>query len=250
MSLFLKATMSSYGRKRKRSTRFGPYKRRRTVKPSPFAPSASLPIVPGYTRTSGYYGRYAGMGGRELKFFDTALGFTFDTTGEVPTTGQLVLIPQGVTESTRIGRKCVIKSITIRGGISSNISTATSSATTCHLFLVLDKQCNGAAANATDVLTSTSFSSALRNLSNSERFKIMKRWDVTLASQAGVQGAFDNARRFINWTKKCNIPIEYSSTTGMITEIRSNNLFLLAGSAGTDDVFGLVGTCRVRFSDN
>jgi len=69
---------------------------------------------PGYDRTGGSYGRYAGRGA-ELKFFDTSLSFLFDTTGEVPATGQLVLIPQGVTESTRVGRKCVIKSVHLKG---------------------------------------------------------------------------------------------------------------------------------------
>ena len=34
--------------------------------------------------------------GEELKFFDTALSFTCDATGEVPATGQLALIPQGI----------------------------------------------------------------------------------------------------------------------------------------------------------
>jgi len=68
----------------------------------------------GYMRTAGFYGRYSGSS-PELKFFDTALSFAIDTTVEVPATGQLSLIPQGVTQSTRVGRKATIKSIYLHG---------------------------------------------------------------------------------------------------------------------------------------
>jgi len=74
------------------------------------ASAVSKYFQPGVDRTGGYYGRFAGRGA-ELKFFDTATSFSIDTSPEVPATGQLVLIPQGVTESTRVGRKCVIRSI-------------------------------------------------------------------------------------------------------------------------------------------
>jgi len=54
----------------------------------------------------------------ELKFFDTAVSFDFDSTLEVPATGQWALIPQGDTQSTRDGRLAVIKSIQFRGTVS------------------------------------------------------------------------------------------------------------------------------------
>ncbi len=48
--------------------------------------------------------------------------------------------------------------------------------------------------------------------------------------------------------KDCAIPIEYSSTTGALTEIRSNNLGILAiSAAGTIGFFGAI---RLRFSDS
>jgi len=39
----------------------------------------------------------------ELKNLDTALSFSFDTTGEIPATGQLALVAQGDTENNREG---------------------------------------------------------------------------------------------------------------------------------------------------
>lgn len=204
-----------------------------------------------------YYGRFGRQVQRlrksldiEKKYFDTAINFTYDATGEVPATGQLVLIPQGVTESTRVGRKCTIKSIQLRLTNTYVPGADTLGCTTAFLMLVLDKQANGAAAAATDVLTSTDFRQAMINLDNSERFVILKRFDMVLQAGAGVATAFGRDQKQIEYYKKCNIPIEYSSTAGAITEIKSNNLFFLAGTdQTTDDTVGCIGTVRVRFTD-
>lgn len=203
--------------------------------------------LPGIQRTGGYYGRFGSAG--ELKFFDTALSFNVDTTGEVPATGQLSLIPQGVTQSTRIGRKCTVKSIQIVG-------MATSSAAVpedvCYVYVVLDKQCNGAAAAATDVLTNTSFAVALPNLENSERFVILKKIKLHPKAGAGVAAAYATAFSPLNFYKKVNIQLDYdsSASTGALGTIRSNNIFLLAGATLNDDGVAFNGTCRLRFSDD
>lgn len=210
--------------------------------------SMAMDIEPGFTRTGGFYGRF-GRGG-ELKFFDTALSFNIDATGEVPATGQLCLIPQGVTESTRVGRKCVLKSIEMKLDALHVPAAAANSATVSAIYLVLDKQCNGAAATAADVFTGTNFPIALRNLSNSERFVILRKFVWAQNSAAGVTTAYNNVVRHFELYKKLNIPLEFSSTTGALTEIRSNNLFLLAGSDPLDDLVQVVGNCRVRFSDD
>lgn len=219
-------------------------------------------VVPGYTRSVGFYGRFgtrrarrlANRGGYlngtkpELKFFDTTLTFAFDATGEVPATGQLALIPQGDTESTRDGRKAVIKSIQIRGAITYVPAASGVAATINYLYLVLDKQTNGAAAAITDVFTSNAMRDNLLNLNNSGRFRIIKKWVIRMEPKAGVTTAYNNDIRQVEYYKKCNIPIDWSSTAGAITEIRSNNIFLLAGSEGAnDDVATFNGTCRLRF---
>jgi len=209
-------------------------------------------VAKGYTRTSGFYGRFP-PSGSENKFFDTAVGFNYDTVGEVPATGQLCLIPQGVTESTRVGRKCVIKSIQIRGrNITAYAATANPVGST-HLFLILDKQCNGAAAAAADVFTGTGFDIVMRNLSNNERFQVLKKWEYTYGGKGGVAAAVLNECKLIKYFKKCDIPLEFSSTTGAITELKSNNLFFMAGATGAgglDDLIAFEGTVRLRFSDN
>lgn len=187
----------------------------------------------------------------ELKFFDTALAFAFDATGEVPATGQLALIPQGVTQSTRVGRKCVVKSIQVRAQMTDLPAAAAVAAVTTYLYLIQDMQANGAAAAVTDVMTSTDLAQGLVNLSNGSRFKILKKWVIDFNAAAGVAGALNRTAKHIEFYQACNIPLEYSSTTGAITEIRSNNIFLLAGTGGgaADDTVSVTGTCRLRYSD-
>lgn len=173
-----------------------------------------------------------------------------DRTGEVPATGQLNLIPQGVTESNRVGRKCVVKSIQLKMQL--RYTPGANSDETAFVYLVLDKQCNGAAAAATDVLTSADFEKAMTNLENSDRFVILKKWAISFNPTAGISGAPVAMNEIVEYYKKVNIPIEYDSTaaTGAIGTIRSNNIFLLAGAGLTDDTVAVLGTCRLRFQDN
>lgn len=206
----------------------------------------------GYLRTSGQYGRY-GAGG-ELKFFDTAISFLVDLTAEVPATGQLNLIPQGVTESTRVGRACVIKSIQFRANLTMTSQTVAASSTNVWIYIVLDKQANGAAAGTTDVFdfsTAAQLPTALINMNNTKRFRILKKFKMAFNSTAYSSGgtAFATITKMIDWYKKCDIPLDFSSTTGAITEIRSNNIFLVAGGMNADDLISVTGTVRLRFSD-
>lgn len=209
----------------------------------------------GYIRTSGYYGRMSTMAGertKENKFFDTDVGFTFDLTGEIPATGQLNLIDQGTGESQRIGRKTTIHSIQFRGIMEFSPGASTQANAVTYMYVVQDTQCNGAAATLGDVLTSVSMEKGMINLANSQRFRIIKRF-VTEFNPSAAMGAGDINRviHHIEWFKKCSIPVEFSANTGAIGEIRSNNLFLLAGSTGStsDDLIAFRGTCRLRFSD-
>jgi len=209
---------------------------------------AAAVVVPGYTRKSGFYGRYNRGTRAEMKFFDTANSFLFDSTGEVPATGQLALIPQGDTESTRDGRQCTIKSVQIRGYFKNVPAAGATSPAIAYLYLVLDKQANGAAAGVTDLFTSANMWDNMLNLANSDRFRILKKWVVPLNAGAGVTTAYDNTVKVLEFYKRCNIPMSFSSTTGAITEIRSNNLFLMAGAAVVDDQIAFEGRTRVRFT--
>jgi len=214
----------------------------------------SRPVVRGVTRTAGFYGRYSGST-PELKFFDTALSFQADATAEVPATGQLALIPQGVTQSTRVGRKASVKSINVHGVMQLTPTTDAIATEVVYLYLMQDTQCNGAAATVsgdTGIFTNANLAQANMNLSNGQRFKILKKWVMAFTAQAGVSAAYNAVIKPFNFYKKRNIPLEYdaAAATGVITTIRSNNIFLVCGTAGSaDDRVAVAGTCRLRFSD-
>jgi len=211
----------------------------------------------GYTRTGGFYGRY-NTSSNELKFFDTGFSaFTIDTSGDVM--GSLNLIPQGVTESTRIGRQCIVKGLYMKGWLQwqNNYAQSLYADAIVRFVLVWDTQANGANPLWTDVFEGNASAISFRNLENVQRFKILKEWVITprvtasntsdawatagngLANSAPVVLKYNNS--------KLHIPLEFSSTTGAITEIKSNNLVLLAYSNAGDDVNKVTMNWRLRF---
>lgn len=214
-----------------------------------FGPTVVRPIVvPGMTRSVGFFGRF-GRGG-ELKFHDVDLDDAVVATGGtvVPT---INIIPQGTSEIQRIGRKCTIRSINWRFQVQLPAGTSTAgTADTLRVIMYLDKQANGATAAVTDILESADFQS-FNNLGNKNRFRTLmdRRYDLQ-TSLSGDGTTVDSGLVLEGDTffKKCNIPIEFSSTNGTITEIRSNNIgVLLISSQG---VAGFVSKLRLRFSDN
>ncbi len=206
----------------------------------------------GTMRVGGYYGRFANGG--ELKFFDVDVDdVTIAATGAISTS--LNLIPQGTTESTRIGRKCRIKQILWHAAVRlPATATAASSSDICRIILVLDKQANGAIPGAvTDILETANYLS-FRNLANSGRFVFLFDRTMGIAAPGGSgRGSTDTLQfsqldKHLHFFKSCSIPVEFDNTTGAITEIRSNNLILLTiskvGVASLDSHF------RLRFSDS
>ncbi len=213
----------------------------------------SRAVVPGYTRTSGFYGRFSGQKGGELKFHDVDLDdAVIAAAGTV--TPSINLIAQGVTESTRVGRKCTLKRIgwkyTIELPEADAVATPNASDLT-RIIMFLDKQCNGATAAVTDILETADFQS-FNNLANSGRFRILMDKVVTLnhmtlASDGAGLVSSSNRLASGSFYKTCNIPLEFSATTGAITEIRSNNVGVLLLARQTGLVF--TSKIRLRFSD-
>lgn len=229
-----------------------PYKKKRKIAiPRP---------LKGYARIGGFYGRFRGSMG-ESKFFDCSnTNYTFDSTGEVinltatsPTsttsTGTICQVVQGDTENNRNGRKIVITSIYMQGYIQSD-----SAFDKIQMCLILDTQCNGALPAYDDIFSAVPAATTERflNVSNGSRFKVLKKIVMTFDATTALAGpVYTGTTRKIKFFKKCNIPIEYdnSATTGVITSIKSNNLFWVAISA-QDDLSTLVFNNRIRFRDS
>ncbi len=241
----------------------GALKRTRTFSPAAkslamYRPAARAPykkrrqtFVPGRDRVGGYYGRMQPYGG-EIKFHDVNLnGSSISVAGAV--TDSIIKIAQGTTESTRIGRKCTIKAVHwhLHVQLPSIATTTIGPADILRIILFVDKQCNGATAAVLDILESANFQS-FRNLANIGRFVMLLDRKITLnpiTSSSDTGGTTETGVHHydFNFSKKLNLPIEYNSTAGAITEIKSNNIGVLLITAGGD--MDLTTKFRVRFSD-
>ncbi len=207
----------------------------------------------------------------EKKFYDFTLaevgmtaGFEFINKtlgGPTAESSSLNDIKQGTGEEERIGRKCTIRNINIRltlhwiPAASSDLTEADDTSITVRLVLYCDKQCNGAAAAALDLFDTNVYNS-YRNLANITRFKFLYDKLLTFnttAIAAGNGTANDSARIIkafqVRISKRVNIPIEFDSTTGDISEIRSNNIGLFMGTNDSGEMSVSASTCRIRFTD-
>lgn len=200
-----------------------------------------------------FRGRYAkANNGMELKFHDLATNDGTITANNVMVLS-CNLIPQGVTECQRVGRKCTIKNIGWRFTMKIFQTTvAGDTSEVIRVILYVDKQCNGATAAITDLLETDSFQS-FNNLSNKSRFRTLMDRTYALHSTAGGTSAAGVHQVFEqnisdSFYKKMNLPIEFSGINGVIGEIRSNNIgiLILVENGGFSKFTGIM---RLRFSD-
>lgn len=252
---------TTYKRKREASPFYGRFsKTMHKGYISPYVPPRPLKrtkritnrFIPGVDRTGGFYGRYSGRSS-ELKFHDVDLDDA--VISELATiTASVNLIGQGVAENKRVGRKCTIKSINWHWRISLpeiDAQMTPSEGETVRILMYLDKQCNGATIVAETLLEDDDYQS-FRNLANSGRFQVLydKTVDInylTLNSDGAGVSSQAGVLKSGNFYKKCNIPLEFDFTTGILTEIKSNNIgVMLIGNKG---VATFVSKIRLRFSD-
>ncbi len=190
-------------------------------------------------------GRY--QPAKEMKFHDLDFNVTLATTGNVKNSCNL--IAQGVTESTRIGRVCNIRSIDFRYTIKLLATTTDEAEDVVRIIVYLDKQANGATATAADILEQVNIQ-GFNNLTNSGRFRFLHDRLFNLnATSGGGNGTTDHTyshSKSARFFKRCNIPIEFSSTAGAITEIRSNNIGILA--ICRSDLTSLDSSMRILFT--
>lgn len=184
----------------------------------------------GYLRTAGNYGRYVGPFAQELKWLDaTFVQSPVATAGNIVNT--MIVIPQGTTESERIGRKVVISKVMVHYFIELvNTATLLDGSDVCRVIFYIDKQTNGATATVLDILQ-TADEQSFRNLENSGRFTVLmdRQHSINATAASGNGSANDMSQRTqaYKFYKSCNIPVEYDSTTGAITEIKSNNVSVM-----------------------
>lgn len=205
----------------------------------------------GGRRSGGYRGR-SGTKGPERKFVDTNYSQTQTTDS---TLILLSTIPQGITESQRLGREAAITTIQF-----TNRAVATTLATDVDqmwvrrkLWVVQDMQPNGAAMATTDFL-STDHIDSYRNLDNLARFKVLfHRSDnfVPLAAGNGTNTDSAQVAIFFKANIKCCIKMEFgdANANGAIDTMERNSVYLLTmidEGASARNLF-FQGRLRIRF---
>ncbi len=187
----------------------------------------------------------------ELKFHDVDVDDATIAAGGTIVASSLVQIAQGTGESERLGRRCVVKALGFRYRI---VSASTAGASllgsdVVRVLVYLDKQANGAAAAVTDILESAEFHS-FNNLANKNRFRTLHDKTFTLNAKAGAGDGTTNDAAGVNeyndFYTKLNLPIEYDSTAGAVTELRSNNIGICLLSAS--GLYTFDSKVRIRFT--
>lgn len=238
----------------------------------------------GFDRNVGFYGRNIKRrkmntngarykAGVERKFYDLlTIDGSLDANsnvipitaaGPVGDTTSINDIPQGTGESQRIGRKCTITRISAKlsfewddtGGTSADLTAAERCSETIRILLYWDKQCNGTAAPPTSLLDVDVYNS-FPNLANTNRYRFLYdktfAWNTT-AIGAGNGTANDSIRVVhdyqVNLAINTFIPIEFSSTAGALTEIKSNNIGILIYAKAGGRMLLRPSRIRIRFMD-
>ncbi len=193
--------------------------------------------------------RRAPVRGMELKFYDTTLvdsniATSTDGSGiEEDPSATIVLnsVTQGDGEQQRDGRKMIMKSIFVSGLCSvgpQNDQTVGEVPPDIAIWLVLDKQTNGATIVSENVFTNKSAdilgsTSMMRNLLFTSRYKILDKVSFTMQSppQSGDSTNFDVQGMVVKWKLSANLNnlgVLFTGTTESVANITDNSLHILA----------------------
>ncbi len=187
----------------------------------------------------------------ELKFFDTDI-----VDGAIDNTMTFfnpMIVVQGQEESQRIGRKIVIKSLSLKGTLT--LAAAVAGTTTSCLVtmkIIQDKATNKTLFPVLSLLEADTFDS-FNNLANRTRFKVLRSCTYRFKAGGGTDSAailFSEDIRHVEEHLNMNLPIEYDNTaaTGAITTVTQNSLHVVFQASTTNLVASDI-KMRIRYTD-
>jgi len=186
---------------------------------------------------------------KDIGYVDyTIAGLSINTTGSLTL---MATIPQNSSQSGRVGKRIIFKSIQMRGLA---LADTTATINDCSIILVYDRKPTNALPAVTDVLVTAS-PSAMNNDTNSGRFKILKRIDFVLTGNSTAPASGMEAYNTDCFYKfpggKDSEGTFKAGADGVIGDIEKGALYLLLVgnvAAGTADVT-LNGIIRTRYWD-
>lgn len=201
--------------------------------------------------------RYGGFLGVENKFYDqyivstnagTTAGTPIILSPQATAAFTLNTVVQGDGESNRDGRAINMLSLHFRANVrlppQQNLTASVTSASGC-IWIILDKQCNGAVPSATDIFsvlggTTCHDVNLFNNLQFSKRFVVLKKMKYRLGYKAaGYDGVnFDIFGEEISFDKTINLKgmtVNYSGTSENVSNITDNSItvWFVSNSAST-----------------
>lgn len=185
----------------------------------------------------------------ELKSYNAVVSAAAcsDTFNLVPTDGQLYGIVQGITASTRIGRKIMLRKIQVRGFYTN--TNADPGGGVFRFDVFLDRQANGAIPSGLTVYDNTDLTPGndFLNLDNSHRYKRLASLTKYITSD---EARVANTHVPFECNIDCDIPVMYDTTAGTIADITSANiLFVPACSVTTTANQAVSYAWRFRYTD-
>lgn len=137
---------------------------------------------------------------------------------------------QGTSAVTRAGRRTTMTSLTYLWQVS--FAATTVGAAPLRLLIVYDRQPNGAAPAALDVVLTDTITSPM-NLNNSRRFKVLVDETTDGISDAGPKSYMVKGYRTFTKKKEGGWPCEFKDTSsGTITDITTGSIYSLVWQGG------------------
>lgn len=143
----------------------------------------------------------------------------------------IVGIAQGVTSTTRSGRRVMVTSLKVMW--QGSLASTTTGTGSLRLLIVYDKQANAASPAATDILLTDNIYAPM-NLNNSRRFKIIRDYEIPCVGTAGPQSWM--LKDYIKLAKgsKPGLPIEFNNgSNGNVTDITTGSFTALTYQSGS-----------------
>lgn len=190
---------------------------------------------------------FVGQAG-EAKYVDIAnTTYALNTTGSI---NHISIVPQGTTVTSRVGRKCELKYLQVRGAF---LTKSTTTFAAYAAYIVWDQQPNKTLPAITDVLDAAN-AAALPKRENVQRFRILRKWSGVFMGNSTTPSTGAEAVRideYFRLPKGLVIIPTTADTTGGIGDIITGALYLITVgdlAAGTADGNMNV-TMRLGFSD-